>query len=44
MNAPNDMHQLIPAWESFVRAADITTIRDVGHYCRMVGLLGALLG
>jgi len=43
MNASIDMKHLLPAWERFRSATDITPIRDEAHYSRMGTLLEALL-
>ncbi|CAM8647578.1 COG5499 Predicted transcription regulator containing HTH domain [Burkholderiales bacterium] len=43
MNAAIDMKRLLPAWEAFRHATDISPIRDEAHYHRMVALLEALL-
>ncbi len=43
MNAPIELEQLLPAWESFRAATDIAPIRDEAHYQRMVVMLEALL-
>lgn len=44
MNANTKMQHLLPAWEQFRAATDITPIRDENHYTRMVEMLEALLG
>jgi HTH-type transcriptional regulator/antitoxin HigA len=43
MNAPVDMQHLLPAWEQFRAATDISTIRDETHYARMTQILESLL-
>jgi HTH-type transcriptional regulator/antitoxin HigA len=43
MNAAVDITRLLPAWEHFRTATDITPIRDEDHYLRMVAILEALL-
>lgn len=43
MNAHIQMKYLLPAWETFRSATDITPIRDEAHYQRMVAMLEALL-
>jgi HTH-type transcriptional regulator/antitoxin HigA len=43
MNAVVDITRLLPAWEHFRTATDITPIRDEDHYLRMVAILEALL-
>lgn len=43
MNAPIELEQLLPAWESFRAATDIAPIRDEAHYQRMVVMLEGLL-
>jgi HTH-type transcriptional regulator/antitoxin HigA len=43
MNASIDMKHLLPAWEQFRSATDITPIRDEAHYSRMSAMLEALL-
>lgn len=43
MNASVDIKRLLPAWEHFRAATDITPIRDEDHYARMVEILEALL-
>ena len=43
MNAIIDMQKLLPAWEQFRAATDISTIRDEGHYARMTQMLECLL-
>ena len=43
MNAPVDMQHLLPAWEQFRAATDISPIRDEGHYARMTKILESLL-
>ena len=43
MNAPVDMQHLLPAWEQFRAATDISPIRDEGHYVRMTKILESLL-
>ena len=35
MNAIIDMQKLLPAWDQFRAATDISTIRDEAHYARM---------
>ena len=43
MNAIIDMQKLLPAWEQFRAATDISTIRDEAHYARMTQMLESLL-
>ena len=43
MNAMIDMQKLLPAWEQFRAATDISTIRDEAHYARMTQMLEGLL-
>ncbi len=43
MNAHIQLKHLLPAWETFRRATDITPIRDETHYRRMAAMLDALL-
>ncbi len=43
MNAIIDMQKLLPAWEQFRAATDISTIRDEVHYARMTQMLERLL-
>lgn len=43
MNAAIDVKGLLPAWEQFRAATDITPIRDEAHYARMAEMLKALL-
>ena len=43
MNAPVDMQHLLPAWEQFRAATDISPIRDEGHYAKMTKILECLL-
>ena len=43
MNASVDMQRLIPAWEQFRAATDISPIRDEGHYAWMTKILESLL-
>ena len=43
MNAIIDMQRLLPAWEQFRAATDISTIRDEAHYARMTQMLESLL-
>ncbi len=43
MNAIIDMQKLLPAWEQFRAATDISPIRDEAHYARMTGMLESLL-
>ena len=43
MNAVIDMQKLLPAWEQFRAATDISTIRDESHYARMTEMLESLL-
>ena len=43
MNAMIDMQKLLPAWEQFRAATDISTIRDEAHYARMTQVLDGLL-
>jgi HTH-type transcriptional regulator / antitoxin HigA len=43
MNAIIDMQKLLPAWEQFRAATDISTIRDEAHYARMTQTLESLL-
>ena len=43
MNAVIDMQKLLPAWEQFRAATDISPIRDEGHYASMTKILESLL-
>jgi HTH-type transcriptional regulator/antitoxin HigA len=43
MNAPVDMQHLLPAWEQFRAATDISPIRDEGHHVKMTKILESLL-
>ena len=43
MNAANDVKHLLPVWEQFRAATDITPIRDEAHCARMTEMLEALL-
>lgn len=43
MNAIIDMQKLLPAWEQFRAATDISTIRDEAHYALMTQMLESLL-
>ena len=43
MNADIDMQKLLPAWEQFRAATDISPIRDEAHYARMTEMLESLL-
>ena len=43
MNAIIDMQKLLPAWDQFRAATDISTIRDEAHYTRMTQMLESLL-
>ena len=43
MNAIIDMQKLLPAWEQFRAATDISPIRDEAHYARMTEILESLL-
>ena len=43
MNAPVDMQHLLPAWEQFRAATDISPVRDEGHYAKMTMILESLL-
>lgn len=43
MNAQIDLQLLLPAWERFRLATDISPIRDDSHHQRMVTMLEALL-
>lgn len=43
MNAAINMQQLLPAWEQFRAATDISSIRDEAHYARMTEMLENLL-
>ncbi len=43
MNAIIDIQKLLPAWEQFRAATDISTIRDETHYIRMTPILKSLL-
>ena len=43
MNATINVKHLLPVWEQFRAATDITPIRDKAHYARMTELLEALL-
>ena len=36
MNAAIDVKHLLPVWEQFRAATDITPIRDEAHYARMM--------
>ena len=42
MNASGDMQRLLPAWEQFRAATDISPIRDEDHYARMTKILESL--
>ena len=43
MNVTVDLQHLLPAWEQFRAATDISPIRDEGHYVRMTKILESLL-
>lgn len=43
MNAPIQLKHLLPAWQRFRAATDISPIRDEAHYARMSQTLEALL-
>ena len=43
MNAIINMQKILPAWEQFRTATDISTIRDEAHYTRMTQMLESLL-
>jgi HTH-type transcriptional regulator/antitoxin HigA len=43
MNAIIDIQKLLPAWEQFRAATDISPIRDEAHYTRMTQMLESLL-
>lgn len=43
MNAIIDIQKLLPAWEQFRAATDISPIRDEAHYTRMTLMLESLL-
>jgi HTH-type transcriptional regulator/antitoxin HigA len=43
MNAAINMQQLLPAWEQFRAATDISPIRDEAHYARLTEILENLL-
>jgi HTH-type transcriptional regulator/antitoxin HigA len=43
MNAIIDIQKLLPAWEQFRAATDISPIRDEAHYARMTEVLESLL-
>lgn len=43
MNAIIDMQKLLPAWDQFRAATDISTIRDEAHYALMTQMLESLL-
>jgi len=43
MSARIDVKHLLPVWESFRSATDITSIRDQTHYVQMTAMLEALL-
>jgi HTH-type transcriptional regulator/antitoxin HigA len=43
MNAAIDVKHLLPVWDQFRAATDITPIRDEAHYGRMTEMLQALL-
>jgi HTH-type transcriptional regulator/antitoxin HigA len=43
MNMTADMQHLLPAWEQFRAATDISPIRDECHYARMTKILESLL-
>jgi HTH-type transcriptional regulator/antitoxin HigA len=43
MNAPVDIQHLLPAWEQFRAATDISPIRDEGHHVKMTKILESLL-
>ncbi|MGV8844258.1 MAG: helix-turn-helix domain-containing protein [Pseudomonas sp.] len=43
MSARIDIKHLLPVWESFRSATDISSIRDQTHYVQMAAMLEALL-
>ena len=43
MNARAEINHLLPAWEAFRSATDISPIRSKAHYRRMVNTLESLL-
>ena len=43
MNAVIDVKHVLPIWEQFRAATDISPIRDEAHYARMTKMLEALL-
>jgi len=43
MNAAINVKHLLPVWEQFRAATDITPIRDEAHYARMTEMLEALM-
>jgi len=43
MNAAINVKHLLPVWEQFRVATDITPIRDEAHYARMTEMLEALM-
>jgi HTH-type transcriptional regulator/antitoxin HigA len=43
MNAIIEIQKLLPAWEQFRAATDISPIRDEAHYIRMTQMLDSLL-
>lgn len=43
MNAHTDVKHLLPAWEAFRSATDISPIRSAAHYKRMTAMLEGLL-
>ena len=43
MNAIIDMQKLLPAWEQFRAATDISPIRDEAHYTLMTQMLDSFL-
>jgi HTH-type transcriptional regulator / antitoxin HigA len=43
MNAHTDVKHLLPAWETFRSATDISPIRSAAHYKRMIAKLEGLL-
>ena len=43
MNSAINVKHLLPVWEQFHAATDITLIRDEAHYARMTEMLQALL-
>lgn len=43
MNAPVDLQHLLPAWDQFRAATDISPILGGGHYAKMTKILESLL-